>query len=339
MKKNHAVLLCAVVLCAIVSSFGASATATSLLTDQQRSRFTNPRSDEVQFAQVAPAAQSGQATPANPIGNVATLTGRASVTRNHATTQLELQDPIFKGDLLQTSANSTLGITFDDTTTFNLTANAQIAVDDFVYAPGGSGNAALIDITRGTVAFVAAAVAKTGDMKVTTPAASLGIRGTSVLVEVPGSGGATTATDVAIKLYPDADGKVGHVDIAGRDGAQLGQLSQGASGFAIRSAAGAGFVAVPLQISAQQAARDLGIVHQVHLAQTLGRQIVSRRLKTRRTTPSRTPTRLNDLPKQNGLQKLNNLPPVPRLVTPVVPPPVQIQPPRPTIQIRPSMPR
>ena len=50
----------------------------------------------------------------------------------------------------------------------------------------------MFDVAKGTVAFVAAAVAKTGDMKITTPTATLGIRGIPGLVEVPE--GATAAS-------------------------------------------------------------------------------------------------------------------------------------------------
>ena len=119
------------------------------------------------------------ATSDEPIGNVATLTGSATVTRNNTPTPLKLQDDIFMDDVLQTSANSTLGITFNDATTFNLTANARITVDSFVYEEGGKQNSASFNVARGTVAFVAAAVAKTGDMKISAPTATLGIRGTT----------------------------------------------------------------------------------------------------------------------------------------------------------------
>ena len=74
----------------------------------------------------APAAASAQAASDEPIGNVATLTGSATVTRNNTSTPLKLQDDIYLNDVLQTSANSTLGVTFNDATTFNLTANAKI---------------------------------------------------------------------------------------------------------------------------------------------------------------------------------------------------------------------
>jgi len=90
----------------------------------------------------APAAAPSptQAAPAEPIGNVATLTGAATVTRNNTSTPLKLQDDIYLNDVLQTSANSTLGITFNDATTFNLTANASITVDNYVYEDGGKQN-------------------------------------------------------------------------------------------------------------------------------------------------------------------------------------------------------
>jgi len=230
-----------------------------------------------------------QAAADEPIGNVATLTGSATVTRNNASTPLKLQDDIFLDDVLQTSANSTLGVTFNDATTFNLTANAKITVDNFVYEDGGKQNAGSFDIAKGTVAFVAAAVAKTGDMKISTPTATLGIRGTTGLVEVPEGASAANANNVAIKLYPDPDGRVGRIEVNGRDGARLGFLTQGASGFTIRPGAGGRFAALPLTISPQQALRDQGIVRQVHAAQSVGRRIVTQRRIQRLQNPARRP--------------------------------------------------
>lgn len=232
----------------------------------------------------APAADS-QAGAAEPIGNVATLTGSATVTRNNAATPLQLRDDIFANDLVETAAKSKLGITFNDATTFNLSASAKITIDSYVYEEGGKENGALFDVAKGTVAFVAAAVARTGDMRISTPTATLGIRGTTGLIEVP-EGATATSTNVAIKLYPDADGKVGRIEINDRSGARLGALTQGASGFAIRpGTGGARFAAVPLTISPQQIARDQGFVRQVHTAQNLGRQVVDEQRSFRRANP------------------------------------------------------
>jgi hypothetical protein len=263
----------------------------------------------IKLAQAQPAPPPAPASPASaaadePVGNVATLSGSASVTRNKIATPLKVQDDIYQNDVLQTAANSTLGVTFNDATTFNLTANARIAVDDFVYEDGGKQNAALFGIARGTVAFAAASVARTGNMKISTPTATLGIRGTTGLVEVPEGASASSANNVAIKLYPDADGRVGRIEVNDRAGARLGFLTQGASGFTIRPGAGGRFGAVPLLISPQQALRDQGIVRQVHAAQSVGRQIVSRQRALRQANPGRNNLR-NNPARQPGVQRPN----------------------------------
>src|SRR3569832_1406455 len=150
----------------------------------------------LRLAQAQPAPAPQPAASDEPIGNVATLTGTASVVRNQNTLPLKLKDDIYLNDVVTTFADSALGITFNDETTFNLTAKASITIDNFVYEDGGKQNSALFDITKGMVAFVASAVAKTGDMKISTPTATLGIRGTTGVVDVPENATANTASNV-----------------------------------------------------------------------------------------------------------------------------------------------
>jgi hypothetical protein len=287
--------------------------ATSDTTSSGLTRLAQTQPAQAQTPSAAPAAtlSPAPASAAEPIGNVATLTGSATVTRNNAATPLQLQDDIFQGDVLQTSANSALGVTFTDATTFNLTANATITVDSFVYEDGGKQNSALFDVARGTVAFVAAAVAHTGDMRISTPSATLGIRGTTGLIEVPQGASATNASNVSVKLYPDADGRVGRIEVNGRDGSRLGFLTQGSSGFTLRPGAMGRVAAVPLVISPQQVLRDQGIVRQVHAAQSVGREIVTQRRIQRQQNPNQNPARGNPpaaAPRQPGPQQQNGLP-------------------------------
>ena len=238
----------------------------------------------------APAADAQPAT-VEPIGNVATVTGIATVIRDKNSYPLKVRDDIYLNDVVQTSSSSALGVTFNDATTFNLSASAKITIDNYVYEDGGKQNSGIFDIGKGTVAFVAAAVAKTGDMKIATPTATLGIRGTTGVVDVPENATANTSNNVNIKLYPDADGRVGHIDVNDRaSGTRLGALTQASSGFAIRPGAGGPggmrFAAVPITIPPQQIARDRGFVSQVHAAQTTGRQIVTEQRDFRRANPA-----------------------------------------------------
>jgi hypothetical protein len=249
-----------------------------------------------------PAAPAAAPAPADePIGNVVTLTGVATVIRNKDSVALKLRDDIFLNDTVQTSASSSLGITFNDSTTFNLRASARITIDSYLYEDGGKNNAAVFDIAKGTVAFVASAVAKTGNMSITTPTASLGIRGTTGLVEV------SAGADNNIKLYPDPDGRVGRIEVNDRAGVRLGALTQGASGFAIRpGSGGARFAAVPLTISPREAQRDQGFVRQVHAAQSTGRQIVTEQRALRRANPGQ--NNRGNQPRQPGPQRQNGSP-------------------------------
>ena len=215
----------------------------------------------------------------NSVGQVATVQGSASVTRaNAGAAVLKVSDPIFKNDTLETGADSALGVTFDDETTFSLSADTRIVVNEFVYQDGGSGNAASFNVAIGTAAFVASLVAKTGNMTITTPDAAIGIRGTTGVVDVPASG--TTAAPT-VKLYPDADGHVGQIELFDRQGNRLGALTQGASAFTIRRGAGGRLIAQPYRIPPQEAARDRGVLQRLNVTHTVGRQMLIQRRQLR----------------------------------------------------------
>ena len=215
------------------------------------------------------------------VGQVATLQGIATVVRgNVPPSVLHSSDAIYKNDVLETGASSSLGVTFDDETTLSLTANARIVVNEFVYEERGKRNTAVFNIARGTVAFVASLVAKTGDMTISTPTANLGIRGTTGVVDVPDS--TTAGASVPkIKLYPDADGRVGQIEVFNLQGARLGALTQGSSAFAIRSLQGGRSIAVPFQIPPPEAARDRNVVQRLFASHNIGRQMAIQRRQLR----------------------------------------------------------
>jgi hypothetical protein len=247
---------------------------------QQYPMMPPPLSQPPEPVQAPPAQPPAAAAAAdNSVGQVTTLTGVATVTRASATpAALQVADPIFKNDTLDTGANSTLGITFDDETTFSLSADTRIVVNEFVYQEGGGSNAASFNVATGTAAFVASLVAKTGDMTISTPEATLGIRGTTGVVDVPAAGGAAAPT---IKLYPDADGHVGQIEVFDRQGARLGALTQGASAFAIRLGAGGRVAAVRYEIPPQEAARDRGVLQRLNATHNIGRRMAIQRRQLR----------------------------------------------------------
>jgi VCBS repeat-containing protein len=132
-----------------------------------------------QFAQAG-----GSANAAQVIGHVTKLSGTATAIRNGVSIILNNGDNVEKGDVVQSGSGSTLGITFIDGTVFGLSSNARMVLNEMVYDPNGSNNSSLLSLVAGTISFVAGETAKHGDMKIDTPVATMGIRGTAVLVEI-----------------------------------------------------------------------------------------------------------------------------------------------------------
>ena len=108
--------------------------------------------------------------------------------------QTKVGDSVYLGDVVQTGGDGKISITFTDDTAFNLSSNARMALNDFVYDPNGKSNSTFFSLTKGTFTFVAGKVAKTGDMKINTPVATMGIRGTMPHVEIAEDGSAKFST-------------------------------------------------------------------------------------------------------------------------------------------------
>jgi FecR protein len=141
--------------------------------------LVNALSGHVQYAQA-----DGSAAAAKVIGHVTKLEGSATCLRNGVAIILNNGDNVEKGDVVQTGTHATLGITFIDGTVFGLLSNSRMVLNEMVYDPNGSNNSSLLSLVAGTITFVAGETAKHGDMKVDTPVATMGIRGTAVLTEI-----------------------------------------------------------------------------------------------------------------------------------------------------------
>ena len=168
--------------------------------------LVNALAGHTQFAQADGSASVAPAV----IGHVTKLAGNATAIRNGVSIILNQGDTVHKGDVVQSGSDSTLGITFIDGTVFGLASNAKMVLNEMIYDPSGSDNKSLLSLVQGTISFVAGATAKKGDMKVDTPVATMGIRGTAVLVEidfeVPSQGGAPPAK---FQVLVEPDGTTG----------------------------------------------------------------------------------------------------------------------------------
>ncbi len=153
--------------------------------------------------------EGGEPRPeSKPIGRVETAEGGASALRNGVSVTLRPGDPVYKGDVLQTDDSGHLAVAFIDGTAFNLDGESRMVVDGMTYQQGAAGNSALFSLVEGAITFVAGQTAKTGDMKVSTPTATMGIRGTAVHVEIASDRGT-----VKFSVMTEPDGHTGRYDV------------------------------------------------------------------------------------------------------------------------------
>ncbi|MGC2123078.1 MAG: FecR domain-containing protein, partial [Xanthobacteraceae bacterium] len=124
-------------------------------------------------------AQAQPTPPTDGIGKVEKVVGSVSVIRNGVAVTLNVGDAVYKNDVIETGADSKVGVGFPDGTALQLLANTRMALNDYSYDPNGHSNTALFTYVTGTFGFFAGKVAHTGDMKIDTPIATMGIRGTT----------------------------------------------------------------------------------------------------------------------------------------------------------------
>jgi len=164
--------------------------------------------------QVAQAGSGGAA----PIGEVTSTLGTVTVRRAAGgESELESGDAIFQNDVIETGSGGAVMITFADETNFSLGANANMAIDEFVYDPAAGVGSLGITMAKGLFRFVSGAVAKTGEdaMTVKTPVATIGIRGTHVVGQAAPDGETN-----AVTLLRTPGGGIGAISVSNGGGNQ-----------------------------------------------------------------------------------------------------------------------
>ena len=168
-------------------------------------------------------AQAQQANDATlSIGEITTVKGEAKATRSDGNeVNLNQGDPVFQGDVIETIGNGSVGLVFLDKTTLSISEGGKMVLDELVYDPNTGNGSMAIDMVEGAFSFVSGEIAKTGPdaMSVSTPVATIGIRGTTVAGKAALEGNENSFT-----LLQDADGGVGTISVSNAGGTQT--LSQ-----------------------------------------------------------------------------------------------------------------
>ena len=212
-----------------------------------------------QFPGMYAQAGDGAAQGAKEIGKVQTLDGSATVVRASGVTEtLNVGDPVFEGDVVQTGPGSKLGIGFLDGTVFSMSSNARMVLNKLVYNPDGSDNSMLFSLVEGSFVFAAGKIAPTGDMKIQTPVATMGIRGTAPTVDINSESG---TVNFSIVPNPD-DGHIGTYTLYSLDtGQPIGTISSVGTMWVLTSADGS---ITEIEKSQEDLLRDADAVNQIN---------------------------------------------------------------------------
>ena len=134
------------------------------------------------------------------IGNVDKLEGKGVIDRNKTDITLEQELPIEQYDTVKTG-NGKVGILFIDDTRVDVTQHSKLIIDEFVYDPNTKKGKLNLSAKLGTIKYASGQIAKTSrqDIIITTPTATIGVRGTDFSMTIDELGSST------IILLPSCD--------------------------------------------------------------------------------------------------------------------------------------
>ncbi len=124
----------------------------------------------------------------SPVGSVKTIQDKASILRSGNPIPAQIGAMVYTGDILQTDQTGSLGVIFRDDALVSLGPNSQVKIDDFLFQPDQGKFSFLTRLIQGTAAFVSGQIAKLApeSMRVQTPIATIGVRGTHFAVQAEG---------------------------------------------------------------------------------------------------------------------------------------------------------
>jgi hypothetical protein len=153
-------------------------------------------------------AQNGSMDDASPVGVIKESSGDGTITHANGTVQkAAIGVPIYEGDIVETKAHGAVNITFVDKTTFAVSENAKMAIDQYVFDPTTQHGENNFSVLRGVFVFTSGLIghADPDDVKIHTPVGSIGIRGTTIMGTInPGGDSHVSVVEGAIVVSNSA---------------------------------------------------------------------------------------------------------------------------------------
>jgi hypothetical protein len=106
---------------------------------------------------------------------------------------------VFQNEVIRTGDRSASKVVFQDNTNLSIGAGSQVVLDRFVFDPDPAKSQVALSIARGVVRFSTGNLPKSA-YQITTPTATIGIRGTILTIVVSADGSTLISVDEGIVL-------------------------------------------------------------------------------------------------------------------------------------------
>jgi hypothetical protein len=117
-------------------------------------------------------------------GRIKIASGSVVIVRAGASIPAQVGQVVYEADTLRTGADGRVGLTLKDDTRLSLGPSSEIRLDRFAYAPAEGRLGFVLNVVKGVAAYVSGRIAKLAPdaVRLETPAAIVGVRGTTVVI-------------------------------------------------------------------------------------------------------------------------------------------------------------
>jgi hypothetical protein len=131
-------------------------------------------------------ASAASAEQPEAVGRIKVASGSAFLVRGNSQMPAQAGQLLYQSDLLRTGADGSVGVALKDDTRVALGPASEIKLDRFSYAPAEGQLALVLRVVRGVAAYVSGRIAKLAPdaVRIETPAAILGVRGTTLAIRI-----------------------------------------------------------------------------------------------------------------------------------------------------------
>ncbi len=122
------------------------------------------------------------------VGSIKTTEGEVFVIRSEGSMAAHAGLKLHEGDTLRTGPSGRIGVIFRDDTLLSLGSDSEMIIDEFVFSPGDNQMSMVLRLLRGMASYVSGKMAELAPeaVKIKTPVAMVGVRGTRFLIRIEG---------------------------------------------------------------------------------------------------------------------------------------------------------